>query len=144
MVMLPVPTVLIFPAVGEIAPPEFPVRVSRIVVPLVVTNPFASTENLAESNAASPTFVASVDAIAWDFCTLTVKVLTAPAVETGDEPAAVEAPSIFQFPAVGAKAPPELPVIVFPTVVPPATDKAKELAPVVNVIELSGDVRVPK
>jgi hypothetical protein len=48
----------------------------------------------------------------------TVKVLPAPDVTTGDVPDTVDAPRIFQFPAVGDKGPPELPVIVCPTAVP--------------------------
>src|SRR4029077_9914122 len=49
---------------------------------------------------------------------------------------------IFQLPAVGGNAPPLLPVIVLPTVVPPATCNDNEFAPVVNDIELSDDVSV--
>jgi len=52
-------------------------------------------------------------------------VLPDPEVTNGEVPAAAVPPKIFQFPAVGDKAPPESPVIVLPTEVPPSTVKSK-------------------
>src|SRR5438445_688633 len=98
------------------------------------TNPLASTENRPELKTDNPTLVASVAAIACDFCTLTVSVLTAPDVTTGEVPAAVEAPKIFQLPAVGESAPPDCPVIVSPTPVPFIA--TNPLASTVNCAEL--------
>jgi len=63
-VMLPVPTVLILFAVGEIAPPLFPVSVFKAPVAARVTNPVPSTANEEESKLESPIFVASAAAMA--------------------------------------------------------------------------------
>src|SRR5712671_4520668 len=101
-------------AVGLRAPPESPVIVLPAPVVERVTKPVAATAKLVESKLERPIFVASAAAKACEVCTLTVRVLTAPEVVTGDVPAAAIAPRIFQLLAVGDKAPPEFPVIVFP------------------------------
>ena len=58
------PTIFQLPAVGLNAPPVFPVMVSAAPLPFKVTKPLASTENLALSKAANPTFEALVEAMA--------------------------------------------------------------------------------
>jgi len=58
------PKIFQFPAVGDRAPPESPVIVLASPVPDVVTKPFASTANVAESKLHKPILVASVDAMA--------------------------------------------------------------------------------
>ena len=80
IVMDPVPTVFILFAVGDTAPPLFPVRVSVDPDPLKVTKPFASTAKSVLSNDATPA-LAPLDAPCADaFCTLMVTTSVAPVV----------------------------------------------------------------
>jgi hypothetical protein len=57
VVILPEPKIFQLPAVGDKAPPEFPVIVSPDPVPDNVTNPLASTVKKVELNEAMPAFV---------------------------------------------------------------------------------------